>query len=256
MALTRVVVRDRQTGNLGMIDVQISHPAVNQPIDQSRSNDSVALASATKSNLWDIERAMPEAWEYRGPAHIIPFLQGPVGSFGSIVRSPQTFCGDVYELPHRFANLPDFRALDPIGSIYTSVLDVPNQIFSNTTGIPGVTPRTDLFGIDYHGVLWITNPGEYSFLVLSDDGAIVRIDDKELINVDGIHPAKAGSGAIHLSAGRHIIGVKYYQGQLAGVALELWVKPPGAHSWTLFNLNDYSLPAPAPDPSALQAPQE
>lgn len=248
VALTRVVVRDSQTGNLGMIDVQIPQPKNIQPIDQSLLNDSASLTSATKENLEVIQQgvpATPEPWAYRGPSPPlpIPYLQGPVGSFGSIIRSSRSFCGDVYELPHTFVNLPDFRELDPIGSIYSSVLDVPNQIFSNATGFPGVTPRTDLFGIDYHGVLWITNPGEYSFLILSDDGSIVRIDDKEIINVDGVHVARAGSGRIHLNAGRHVIEVKYYQGMLTGVALVLWVKPPHARSWTLFDLNDYAQPA-------------
>jgi PA14 domain len=248
VALTRVVVRDRQTGNLGMTDVQISRPVQIQTIDQSRSNDSAALASATKENLEVIQHAvlaMPEPWAYHGPPPPlpIPYLQGPVGSFGSIVPNPRSFCGDVYELSHRSANLPDFRSLDPIGSIYTPILDVPNQIFSNTTGIPGMTPRTDLFGIDYHGILWVTVPGEYNFEMASDDGAILRIDDKEVINLDGVHSIMAGTGRIQLNAGRHSIEVRYYQGAIVGVALELWVKPPRAHSWTLFGLNDYVPPA-------------
>ena len=131
---------------------------------------------------------------------MLPVAQGPIGSFGSILPNPRLFCGDVYELPKQTPSLPDFRELDSIGSIYTSALDVPNQIFSNSTGIPGRTPRTNLFGIDYHGVFWVTTSGRYDFQMLSDDGAILRIDDEKVINLDGLHSAKPASGGAFLSA--------------------------------------------------------
>jgi hypothetical protein len=167
----------------------------------------------------------------------------PVGSFGSILPAPHSFCGDVYELPDGPQDLPDFRESDPIVSLYTSTLDVPDQIFSNATRIPGQPPGPIPFGIDYHGVLWVTIPGEYHFLLLSDDGAILRIDDKKLIDVDGLHPALPASARIHLDAGRHSIEVPYFENAEGAFALELWVKPPGAHSWTLFDMNDYAPPA-------------
>jgi hypothetical protein len=160
------------------------------------------------------------------------------------VAAPHAFCGDVYELPKQTPTLPDFRELDPIGSLFTAALDVPDQSFSNTNGIPGVTPRTNLFGIDYHGVFWIENPSEYQFLMVSDDGAILRIDDKRVIDLDGLHMAQGRFGSIHLDAGRHTIEVPYYQGAVNAVALELWVRIPGERSWALFDLRDYSEPAP------------
>jgi hypothetical protein len=143
--------------------------------------------------------------------------------------------------------LPDFRELDPIGSLYTSYLDVPNQFFSNTTGIPGVTPRTNLFGIDYRASFWVRMPGEYRFRMASDDGAILEVDDKRIINLDGIHPVNEGTGRMHLETGLHTIHVPYYQGAPISVALELWVKPPGADRWIVFDLKDYSAPTSAPD---------
>ncbi|MGC2612617.1 MAG: PA14 domain-containing protein, partial [Terracidiphilus sp.] len=152
---------------------------------------------------------------------------------------PHSFCGDVYELLETSDHLPDFRELDPIGSVYTSSLDVPNQVFSNTAGIPGVTPRTNLFGIDYHASLWVHIPGEYRFRMASDDGAILQIDDETIINLDGLHQVNESSARINLETGLHTIHVPYYQGAVDSVALELWVKPPDAKDWILFDLNDY-----------------
>ena len=242
IAVTRVVVRDRATGNLGAVDTAFPNP------EQSSVLKAELPATQTAADLRAIEGWQKLDWAsdnlYRANQKH-PLLwppPGPIGSFGSIVPAPHFFCGDVYELPVQTPSLPDFRELDPIGSIYTSALAVPAQIFSSTSGIPGMTPRTNLFGIDYHGAFWIERPGNYKFLMLSDDGAILRIDDKKIIDLDGLHSADAASGKVDLDAGRHTIEVQYYQGAVNSVALELWVKPPGATSWTLFDLHDHPPP--------------
>jgi hypothetical protein len=165
-----------------------------------------------------------------------------IGSFGSIVPVPHSFCGDVYELPEASDKLPDFGELDPIGSIYTSNLAVPNQVFSNTTGIPGVTPRTNLFGIDYHASFWVRTAGEYRFRLASDDGALLQIDDRQIVNLDGLHQVNESSARVYLTQGLHIIHVPYYQGAPVSVALELRVQPPGANHLVIFDLKDYAAP--------------
>ena len=236
IALTRVVVRDRATGNLGATDVALRQ-AEHSPVSQGSP-----ATARTAADLETYQNQLHPGWTWDGhkqPPAWIPAAPGPVGSFGSIVAAPNSFCGDVYELPSASRLLPDFRELDPIGSLYTSSLDVPNQTFSNTSGIPGVTPRTNLFGIDYHASFWVRVPGEYQFLMASDDGAILQIDDKKVIDLDGLHSVDAASGHIYLDPGFHTIHVPYYQGAVDSVALELWVRPPGATDWVLFDLNDY-----------------
>jgi hypothetical protein len=241
IAMTRVVVWDRATGNLGAVDVAFPRPEPG-PVLQDAPAAAQTLADLNAIEDWQNLNWARDGYGQQPPLIMRP-AAGPIGSFGSIVPAPHSFCGDVYELTSSSLNLPDFREIDPIGSLYTPVLDVPDQIFSNTSGIPGVTPRTNLFGIDYHGVLWVTNPGNYQFQMLSDDGAILRIDDKTVIDLDGLHMAKSHSGKIHLNAGRHSIEIPYYQGAVNAVALELWVKPPAAHSWVLFDMQDYPPPA-------------
>lgn len=169
--------------------------------------------------------------------------EGPIGSFGSVIPAANSFCGDVYELgASRF--LPDFRELDPIGSLYTRSLDVPDQVFINTDGIPGVTPRTNLFGIDYHAAFWIRKPGDYEFRMISDDGSMLWIDDRRLIDLDGLHLAIGARGKIRLDPGRHTIHVPYYQGDITFVALLLWVRPPGERDWQVFDLRNFAPTSP------------
>lgn len=244
VAVTRFVVRDRITGNLGAVNEPSSAPE--PPLPTPPPN----LAFMTKTNLQRIKET-EDSQGVTGPDFRIhlPYYhpqQGPIGSFGSIVVASGSFCGDVYELHQSSENLPDFRELDPIGSLYTSSLDVPNQDFSNTAGIPGVTPRTDLFGIDYHATFWVNIPGEYQFLMLSDDGALLEIDDRKIIDLDGIHAEQANSARIRLSEGPHTMHVPYYQGAPDSVALILWVKPAKASQWVLFDLHDYTADAVAP----------
>jgi len=252
LGMTRVVVRDRETGNLGAIDLFYPRPAGTVLANRILLNASLSLAAMTKADLDAIEESRVVQESIGGDTSKLlldlPYPNGPTGSFGSIIPGPQTFCGDVYELSTSSPELPDIRELDPIGSLYTSVLDLPPQDVSSTSALPGVTPRTELFSIDYHAVFWVKAPGEYGFQLLSDDGAILLIDDRDLISLDGRHSAEAASSRIRLSPGPHTIEVQYYQGAAPGLALELWIRPPSARSWTLFDIDNYSPEEPILNP--------
>jgi hypothetical protein len=244
IALTRIVLRDRATGNMGAADLTLPQPS-QAPASQAASAAAQAPASL-KNDREPLDtygakegQKTPSAWD-QPPGR-------PRGSFGSIVPAPHSFCGDVYELERTSDRLPDFRALDPIGAIYTSSLDVPNQFFSNSSGIPGVTPRTNLFGIDYHASFWVQTPGEYRFHMASDDGSLLEIDDNRIIDLDGLHQVNEGSASVRLEPGLHTIHVPYYQGAVVSVALQLWIKPPGVRDWALFDLRDYQPPATTPN---------
>lgn len=202
IAVIRFVVRDRGTGNMGSIDVVLP-PAVDET-----------------------------AKKHKSPA------AGSLRAFGTVVPIPGSFCGDAYELPEKTASLPDFWDMTPIGTVYATALNVPDQDITDKSGIPGVTDRVDWFGIDYYGEFWIEKPGEYGFKLSSDDGAILFIDDNVVINQDGSHPAMTSEGKVVLDAGRHTIHVPYFQGPPMSVALVLEVKPPG-EKFTVFDLKNF-----------------
>jgi len=223
-AMARLVVRDRPTGNIGTID--LPYPRLEKDLSNSQRDEEIRGQDSPQVRSFNL-----------------PALQVLIGSFGSVVPDRRSFCGDVYELPQGLQKLPDFRLLASIGSVYTPVLDITNQSLSNNSQTPGIMPTSDGFGLDYHGVLWITQAGNYGFQILSDDGAMLRVDDKNLIDVDGTHPAQLGSNSMYLDAGRHSIEVRYYEDGLGAIALKLMVKQPGAGSWTILDLRDYALPS-------------
>ena len=136
--------------------------------------------------------------------------------------------------------------------IYTTSLGLYSRFF--TLGIPGVTSRTEWFGLNYWGVFGVDRPGKYQFDLLSDDGAKVYVDEKLIVSDDSLHPAQGSRAKIQLDAGAHDIRISYFQGPRTEVALVLLVKPPG-RSWRLFDTRDF--PAdPAEQRKKLATPEE
>jgi hypothetical protein len=209
--LARFVVRDRETGNIGLTEIPIAPP-------QPSGMDAAATAKLR---------------EY------------PTGLFGSIVPSPGALCGDVYDL----ANSPyshtagavsprvlDYDSMDSVGAIYATTLNVPAQIL--TPGDLGVSVATEWFGIDYYGEFWVKTPGDYAFILVADEGAQLLIDDQLVIDLSSnTHIPTNTQRSITLTAGRHTIHLPYFQA-ITHVALILKVKPPGG-AFRPFDLHDF-----------------
>jgi hypothetical protein len=214
-ALVRFVVRDRETGNLGLTDVPTS---LATRIELTKSQRAEATKKAKKQTETDdaVQRA---------------------GTFGSILPKPNSLCGDVYELPKDTRMLPpDYGDLNAVGAIYTDYLNVPYGFLPD--GIPGVTSRPEYFGIDYHGEFWVNDPGQYRFQMTTDDGARLYIDDHLLFSEDGVHSPLRDGHAIQLTAGRHTIHIPYFQ-ETVHVALILKVKRPGENHFKVFDVRDF-----------------
>jgi PA14 domain len=206
-ALARVAVLDRNTGNLGIVDVARPLPTEAQTKQERKKRR----------------------------------LIGDIRAFGSATPGENTFCGDVYELPVNTSSLSSFQELDPVASLYTNTLDVPNEDITRMGGIPGVTHSSVWFGIDYYGKFYVTNPGEYLFELQSDDGSRLEIDNRLLIDLDGVHQVDKQTAKVTLSAGWHSIHVPYFQGPPTALALVLSIQPPG-EPIRPFNLNEFVPP--------------
>lgn len=164
----------------------------------------------------------------------------PVAHFGTTVVLSTGLRGDIYFIPPMSPKLPNFQKLKPVGTIYTSELNVPRRSF--TQGFPGVTDRFEWFAIDYTGKFWIDKPGKYTWGVVSDDGSKLYIDGHKVIDNDGMHPARGIAGDIKLKQGEHRMRLEYFQGPRDEVALMLGVMPPGEDEFSLFSTDDYLSP--------------
>jgi hypothetical protein len=166
----------------------------------------------------------------------------PVVKFGTTVFSNSGFRGLIYHIKRNSTRLPDFRKLKPVGTIYTPALNIPPQSFLD--GFPGVTKRFEWFAIDYTARFWIEKPGAYRFALVSDDGSRLYIDDREIIDDDGIHSAQRRAASVDLSSGIHQIRVSYFQGPRDYVALILQVAGPGER-FRIFSTNEFKPPPDA-----------
>jgi len=224
LAMTRFVVRDRVTGNLGLVSVT---PPASTDAPYTELEQDLPLKERLKPSF---------AEQDQGTVPLPP--PGRWGSFGSIVPKPNAFCGDVYS---PVATTLDFRELDPSGLVFANFLQVPDQLSPNGCMIPGLS-CDPAFGVDYRGAFWVRTPGEYAFSLTSDDGSRLEIDDKLLVANDGQHAPITREGRIVLDAGRHTIHIPYYENGEGSLMLELWVHPPGGQ-WKLFDMRDFAPPS-------------
>jgi len=168
----------------------------------------------------------------------------PNPTFGTTVVIPSGLKGAIYKLPKNADRLPDFeRIKKPMGAIYTSELNVPLQTFEQ--GFPGVTDRFEWFAIDYQGKFWIEKPGLYAFILTSDDGSRLYIDDQLIADNDGLHQVQDRHCSIRLTRGIHRIRVSYFQGPRLQVALVLRVAGP-AEELRIFSTEEFK-PPPNPE---------
>jgi hypothetical protein len=162
--------------------------------------------------------------------------------FGTTVVISTGLEGKIYNLPEGAEKLPNFSKRKPVGKIYTTSLNIPQQNFR--VGFPGVTKRFEWFAIDYTGRFWAEKLGYYDFSLTSDDGSNLYIDGELIIDNDGQHPPRERTGNVRLSKGVHEIRVSYFQGPGDLVALVLKIAPPG-EPLRIFNTDELK---PPPEP--------
>jgi outer membrane protein OmpA-like peptidoglycan-associated protein len=146
--------------------------------------------------------------------------------------------GQIYFLAEGADHMPaDIDKQKVEGVIYTESLDVPAREF--TTGFPGVTNRFEWFGVIYTGTFQLPKAGKYKFRSTSDDGIIMWIDGKKVLELDSIHGPEDATGEVSLKAGAHAIKVWYFQGPANEIAIQLFITPPGGTE-KIFSMKDYA----------------
>jgi hypothetical protein len=86
------------------------------------------------------------------------------------------------------------------------------------------------YSVRWEGFLRIDDPGKYDFLLDSDDGSVLWIDGKKIVENGGTHVRRQRERGIHLSEGEHEIKLQYSQG-VGNSFFRFRFKPPGESSW-------------------------
>ncbi|NCG12645.1 MAG: hypothetical protein GWP38_04805 [Planctomycetia bacterium] len=89
-----------------------------------------------------------------------------------------------------------------------------------------VRPRDTNFGLRFTGEFSVAKKGEFTFTLSSDDGSVLWIQNKKLIDNDGNHGTVTKRGTLTLESGWHEIELCFWQG--AGPSeLKLTIEGPG-----------------------------
>jgi hypothetical protein len=151
-----------------------------------------------------------------------PVARGPV-SGPAAIREPGTFSVNVYSLPENIKELPDFSAFRPANVISSDKINLqPSRGESDPVALP---EKTDGMGLRFIGMFRVSGEGIFRWRVHAKDGVRVHVDDKTLIENDGIHAPASKAGFIHLAEGVHTIMIDSFNSTGEPV-LQLFVTPP------------------------------
>ena len=103
-------------------------------------------------------------------------------------------------------------------------VNVLSTVKPTSEGYSGIdlsaTTEKQNFGLSFEGYIRISSDGIYTFNLHSDDGSILWMDDKVLIDYDGTHGDQPKSQTVALKKGLHKIKLLYFQAS-GGIGLKL-----------------------------------
>lgn len=108
----------------------------------------------------------------------------------------------------------------------------PSQTYNvNNIEVPSEV-NAPAFGLQYRGYIDVPENGIYSFYLTSDDGSLLSIDDKTVVDNDGLHSAIERSGEVALEKGLHHFSLDFIEGG-GGYTLRLLYALQGAQPQNL-----------------------
>ena len=111
--------------------------------------------------------------------------------------------------------MPDFSKLKPVKQGVASIFDLSQR------------NQPEYFGLEFAGFVKVAKDGVYAFSTDSDDGSRLFIDDKLIVDNDGLHSNKEVLGVVALASGLHRIKVQYFQ-KGGGRDLKVSFEGPGS----------------------------
>ncbi|CAN7333226.1 PA14 domain-containing protein [Pseudoduganella sp. LjRoot289] len=144
--------------------------------------------------------------------------------------SDRHMIADVYRLSAGSQSVSEMRRRKPIKRVCLAQLDITPRSFLE--GFPGLGSTVEWFGLDIRFTVDIKETATWEVMMLADDGAVLSIDDENVIDNDGIHAPTPVATRIKLEKGLRNFRVRYFQGPGPDLALMLAWKKPGAADYS------------------------
>ncbi len=105
-------------------------------------------------------------------------------------------------------------------------------VSSGTMPAPSIAqaPQEDHFGYIFTGSILIPERGVWEFMTKSDDGSVLMIGDRRVVDNDGSHASVMATGRVALEAGLHPYTLLYFE-DYEGQDLSWGWKAPGAEGF-------------------------
>ncbi len=110
----------------------------------------------------------------------------------------------------------------PGGQLVPDAIPPTRQGHASRIALAG-SERDQDFGLVFEGYLKAPTDGVYTYYLTSDDGAVLVIGDRVVVDHDGLHGMTEKSGSIALEAGFHPVALGFFQAGGA-VGLEVSVR--------------------------------
>ncbi len=104
---------------------------------------------------------------------------------------------DYYE--GKFTSVADMEKIQPKESGYMPIVSIDEA------------PREDHYGYIWEGWIRVPSRGVYEFELKSDDGSVLYIGDRKVVDNDGSHAAVSAFGRIALEQGYHPFRLLYFE---------------------------------------------
>ncbi|MCK5852281.1 exo-alpha-sialidase, partial [bacterium] len=224
--------------NVGLATTQITRlnldwiysEATPKPIIKSDSNGIIELSCIDKKAkiYYSIERNMPEKL-YTTPITVsrsTPLWAEARAKGKSNSELITTYIGT--DILQPAINTPIKTGKGLIYQYYQGTISTVGEILNLKMKSKGVIDNFNIenrqqdtsFAFIFKSYISIPKDGKYTFYLKSNDGSVLHLDDQELINHDGPHGYIEEKATIALLAGKHKIGLKYFQ-MLGGQGLKL-----------------------------------
>jgi hypothetical protein len=133
---------------------------------------------------------------------------------------------EVYRLPSGTSSVKAMNRRKPLKTVCLAQLNIAPRYMG--LGIAGLD-MSEWFGLDIRFTLNVPQEGSWDFVLLTDDGSVLYVDDERVIDNDGLHGADAVMGTVsHLTKGVHNLRVRYFQGPGDGALMLGWKKSSDA----------------------------
>ena len=156
----------------------------------------IILASIWMSPVVAQTTFEPRFSPFEGTVYYMPQVKKKRGKYISIAMQ-QHYGPNVYEY-------------DSIGTVKLNTINIPESD-SDMDKFPGV-PRTTRFCMILYSTMTVDTRGCYEFMLNSDDGSTLWINDQVALNNDGGHQMRMRKDSIWLEAGTYDARLWYFQG--------------------------------------------